>query len=123
MCDRFQPCPKEFYLKAVKRIFKYLHDTKFLGFWYPKETLFDLMSYSDTDLTGSQIDRISITNTCYFLGHKLVLWILRKQNLVVLSTTKVEYIVVVVAPKPCRFNKPFEIMRLAYPKLQSCVIT
>jgi len=36
LCARFQSCPKESHLHAVKRIFKYLFVTIDLGLWYPR---------------------------------------------------------------------------------------
>ena len=36
LCARFQACPKEYHLYAVKRIFRYLKDTIDIGLWYPK---------------------------------------------------------------------------------------
>ncbi|KAL6328630.1 hypothetical protein AAG906_003315 [Vitis piasezkii] len=42
-------------------------------------------------LTTSRPD---IIGTCHFLGHSLVSWHSKKQNLVALSTTKAEYIAV-----------------------------
>lgn len=38
LCAHFQACPKEFYLSAVKRIFRYFIGTKNLRLWYPKGT-------------------------------------------------------------------------------------
>ena len=94
LCARFQSCPKESHLKALKRIFKYLHGTRSLGLWYPRETSFDLMSYSDANFTGSQVYKKSTSGTCHFLCHALVSWFSRKQNSVSLSTAEAEYITV-----------------------------
>jgi len=92
LCARFQSCPKESHLVAVKRIFRYLLGTVYLGLWYPKFTSLDLVSYSDADFAGCKIDRKSTSGTCYFLGHSLVSWFSKKQNSVALSTTEAEYI-------------------------------
>jgi hypothetical protein len=35
MCARFQAAPKDYYLRAVKRIMRYLVLTPNLGLWYP----------------------------------------------------------------------------------------
>nr|GEV99514.1 hypothetical protein [Tanacetum cinerariifolium] len=45
---RHQVTPKECHLYAVKRIFRYLKGHPKLRLWYPKESLFDLMAYSDS---------------------------------------------------------------------------
>jgi hypothetical protein len=92
LCARFQSCPKESHLVAVKRIFRYLLGTIDLGLWYPKFTLLDLVRYSDADFAGCKIDRKSTSGTCHFLGHSLVSWFSKKQNSVALSTAEAEYI-------------------------------
>nr|GFC23007.1 uncharacterized mitochondrial protein AtMg00810-like [Tanacetum cinerariifolium] len=37
-CARYQAQPTEKHLTAVKRIFRYLKDTIYMGLWYPKDT-------------------------------------------------------------------------------------
>nr|GFB80392.1 putative ribonuclease H-like domain-containing protein [Tanacetum cinerariifolium] len=53
--------PKECHLHAVKRIFRYLKGHPKLGLWYPKESPFDLVAYSDSDYGGATQDRKSTT--------------------------------------------------------------
>nr|GEZ86354.1 hypothetical protein [Tanacetum cinerariifolium] len=48
-CAMRQVTPKECHLHAVKRIFRYLKGHPKLGLWYPKESPFNLVSYSDSD--------------------------------------------------------------------------
>ena len=52
LCARFQACPKESHLNAVKRISRYLKDTIDIGLWYPKCDNFELICYSDADFGG-----------------------------------------------------------------------
>jgi hypothetical protein len=92
MCERFQANPKECHLMAVKRIFRYLVHTPNLGLWYPKGSTFDLLGYSDSDYAGCKVDRKSTTGTCQFLGRSLVSWSSKKQNSIVLSMAKAEYV-------------------------------
>ena len=50
LCVRFQACPKESHLNAVKIIFRYLKGTIHdIGLWYPKCNNFELICYSDVD--------------------------------------------------------------------------
>nr|GEW55331.1 hypothetical protein [Tanacetum cinerariifolium] len=53
-CARFQVTPKASHLHAVKRIFRYLKGKPHLGLWYPKDSPFDLVVYSDSDYAGMQ---------------------------------------------------------------------
>ncbi|GJT50223.1 hypothetical protein Tco_0976380 [Tanacetum coccineum] len=46
---RFQVQPKVSHLNAVKRIFRYLKGRPNLGLWYPKDSLFVLEAFSDSD--------------------------------------------------------------------------
>nr|GEW21292.1 hypothetical protein [Tanacetum cinerariifolium] len=71
-CARHQVTPKECHLHVVKRIFRYLKGHPKLGLWYPKESPFDLVAYSDSDYGGSAQDRKSTTRGSQFLGRKLI---------------------------------------------------
>ena len=92
LCARFQSCPKDSHLSAVKRIFRYLNGSKNVGLWYPRNDCFDLVGYSDADHAGSQLNRKSSSGTCQFLGNSLVSWFSKKQNCVALSTAESEYV-------------------------------
>jgi len=74
VCARFQSCPKESHLTAVKRILKYLKGTKSLGLWYPRGANISLVGYSDSDFGGCKVDRKSTSGTCHILGCSLVSW-------------------------------------------------
>ena len=86
LCARFQADPKESHLIAIKRIFRYLKGTPDLGLWYPKDSGFELIGYSDSDYAGCRIDRKSTTGSCQFLGGRLVSWFSKKQHSVSNST-------------------------------------
>ncbi|KAL8147667.1 hypothetical protein AgCh_005113 [Apium graveolens] len=92
LCARFQADPREPHLTAVKRIFKYLKGTAALGLWYPRESDFKLIGYSDADFAGCKIDRKSTSGSCQFLGGRLVSWYSKKQKSISTSTAEAEYI-------------------------------
>ncbi|KAK2975035.1 hypothetical protein RJ640_023932 [Escallonia rubra] len=95
LCARFQACPKESHLIAVKRILRYLKGTHDLGLWFPRNTsFFYLIGYSNADYAGCKTERKSTSGGCQFLGHSLVSWSSKKQNSVALSTTEAEYMTV-----------------------------
>ncbi|GKA63981.1 uncharacterized mitochondrial protein-like protein [Tanacetum coccineum] len=73
-CVRFQVNPKSSHLHAVKRIFRYLKGQPKLGLWYPKDSPFDLVAYTDSDYVGASLDRKSTTGGCQFLGCRLISW-------------------------------------------------
>ena len=74
LCSRFQADPRDLHLVAVKRILRYLKGTPNLGIWYPKESGFNLVGYTDSDYAGSVVDRKSTSGSCQFLGSRLVSW-------------------------------------------------
>jgi hypothetical protein len=78
MCIRFQDTPKDYHLRAVKRIMRYLVLTSKLGLWYPNGSHFELIGYSDVDYIGCKIDRKSAFGTYQFLGWSLVSWSSKK---------------------------------------------
>ncbi|KAK1379096.1 hypothetical protein POM88_025840 [Heracleum sosnowskyi] len=92
LCARFQADPRESHLVAIKRIFRYLQGTPNLDIWYPRESGFELIGYSDADYAGCKMDMKSTTGTCQFLGNKLMSWFNKKQNSVSTSTAEAEYI-------------------------------
>ncbi|GKF26049.1 hypothetical protein Tco_0081943, partial [Tanacetum coccineum] len=56
----------------------YLKGKPKLGLWYPRESLFDLESYSDSDYAGANLDRKSTTGAEYVAAASCcgqVLWI------------------------------------------------
>ncbi|GJZ57131.1 hypothetical protein Tco_0612625 [Tanacetum coccineum] len=60
-CERFQVNLKSSHLHVVKRIFRYLKGQPKLGLWYPKDSPFDLVAYTDSDYAEASLDRKSTT--------------------------------------------------------------
>ncbi|GJU49690.1 putative ribonuclease H-like domain-containing protein [Tanacetum coccineum] len=95
-CARYQVNPKVLHFHAVKRIFRYLKGQPKLGLWYPKDSPFDLVAYTDRDYAGVSLDRKSTTGCCQFLGCRLISWQCKKHIVVANSTTKAEYVVALI---------------------------
>nr|GEX34873.1 putative ribonuclease H-like domain-containing protein [Tanacetum cinerariifolium] len=91
-CARHQVTPKECHLHVVKRIFRYLKGHPKLGLWYPKESPFDLVVYSDNNYGGATQDRKSTTRGCQFLVRRLISWQCKKQTIMATSITEAEYV-------------------------------
>lgn len=90
----FQSDPRETHDIAVKRIFRYLTGTMDYGLWYPKDDVFRLYAYTDSDWAGDVDDQKRTKGGAFFLGNKLVSWLSKKQSYTSLSTTEVGYVVV-----------------------------
>ncbi|GKF61762.1 hypothetical protein Tco_0181816 [Tanacetum coccineum] len=73
MCARYQACPTEKHLRAVKRIFQYLKGTVNRGLWYPKDSSIALTSFADADHAGFQDTRraeyIAMSGCCAQILH------------------------------------------------------
>ncbi|GJW40265.1 putative reverse transcriptase domain-containing protein [Tanacetum coccineum] len=90
-CARYQVNPKVSHIHAVKRIFRYLKGQPKLGLWYPKDSPFDLVAYTDSDYAIASLDMKSTTEGCQFLGCRLISWQCKKQIVVANSTIEAEY--------------------------------
>nr|GEZ46478.1 ribonuclease H-like domain-containing protein [Tanacetum cinerariifolium] len=77
-------------LPKVKRIFRYLKGKPHLGLWYPKDSPFNRVAYSDSNYAGASLDRKSITGGCQLLGYRLISWQYKKQTIVATSSTEAE---------------------------------
>ncbi|GKD00009.1 hypothetical protein Tco_1170283 [Tanacetum coccineum] len=73
-CARFQVTPKVSHSHAIKRISRYLKGQSKLGLWYPRDSPFDLVLYSDSDYARASLDRKSTIRGCQFLGCRLISW-------------------------------------------------
>ncbi|GKC08558.1 uncharacterized mitochondrial protein-like protein [Tanacetum coccineum] len=91
-CARYQVNPKVSHFHVVKRIFRYLKGQPKLGLWYPKDSPFNLVAYTDSDYDGASLDRKSTTGGCQFLGSRLISWQCKKQTVVLNSTKEAEYV-------------------------------
>jgi hypothetical protein len=72
ICARFLAAPKDYHLRPVNTIMRYLVITPNLGLWYPKGSRFELLRYLDADYAGCKVDRKSTYGICQFLGWSLI---------------------------------------------------
>nr|GEV92118.1 integrase, catalytic region, zinc finger, CCHC-type, peptidase aspartic, catalytic [Tanacetum cinerariifolium] len=92
-CARYQVKPTEKHLTAVQRIFRYLKNTINMGLWYPRDTDFELTTFSDSDHASCLDSRKSTSGGIQFLsGDKLVNWSSKKQDCTSMSLAKAEYV-------------------------------
>ncbi|GJZ99688.1 putative ribonuclease H-like domain-containing protein [Tanacetum coccineum] len=80
------------YLTASRPDIIYLKGKPTLGLWYSRDSPFELVAYTDSDIAGETQDRKSTTGGCQFLGNRLISWQCKKQTMVPTSTTKAEYV-------------------------------
>ncbi|GJV19114.1 hypothetical protein Tco_1368134 [Tanacetum coccineum] len=63
-----------------------------MGLWYLKGSGFELTTFLDADHTGCIDTRKSTSGGIQFLGDKLVSWVSKKQDCIVMSSTEAEYV-------------------------------
>ncbi|GJT55874.1 ribonuclease H-like domain-containing protein [Tanacetum coccineum] len=81
------------YLISSRLDIIYLKGQPKLGLWYPNDSPFDLVAYTDSDYAGASLDMKSTTGSYQFLGCRLISWQCKKQTVVVNSTTEADYVV------------------------------
>ncbi|GJS92885.1 putative ribonuclease H-like domain-containing protein [Tanacetum coccineum] len=92
VCARYQAQPTVKHLKEVKRIFRYLRHSYNMGLWYPKDSGFEVIAYSDADHACCKDNCKSTSGGVQFLGGKLVSWSSKKQDCTAMSTAEAEYV-------------------------------
>ena len=89
--SKFNSCPTEAHLTAVKRIFRYLKGTINLCV-NERSADNDLFGFSDADWAGDMNDRHSTTGNLFMMSGAAITWSSKKQPVVALSTTEAEYV-------------------------------
>ncbi|GKD02314.1 retrovirus-related pol polyprotein from transposon TNT 1-94 [Tanacetum coccineum] len=92
VCARYQARPTVKHLKEVKRIFRYLRQSYNMGLSYSRDFGFELIAYSDADHAGCKDDCKSTSVGIQFLGEKLVISSLKKQDCTAMSSAEAEYV-------------------------------
>nr|GEZ90967.1 hypothetical protein [Tanacetum cinerariifolium] len=72
--------------------YRYLKGKPHLGLWYPKDSPFNLVAYSDSDYARASLDKKSTIGGCQFLGYRLISWQCKKQTVVATSSTEAAYV-------------------------------
>ena len=94
VCARYQVNPKVSHMIALKKVIKYVKITVDFGVWYNKDTNDVLAGYSNANWARNADDRKSTSGGCFYVDNNLVSWMSKKQNFILLSTAKAEYITV-----------------------------
>ena len=89
--SQFMSVHRTTHFATVLRILRYVKGTMFHGLHFFRHSSLDLRAYFDADCAGNLIDWRSTTGYCFFLGDSLISWCNKKQTVVSLSSTEVEY--------------------------------
>ncbi|XP_071745051.1 uncharacterized protein [Lepeophtheirus salmonis] len=86
---------------ALKRILRYLKNTRNLGLYYRKSDKGELIGFSDSDWAGDHDDRKSTSSYIFLYNESPISWNSQKQKSVALSTVKAKYMVLSAASQEC----------------------
>ena len=101
--SKFMSNPGKENWTAVKRVFRYLHGTSDYGLCYQGrpglERVLDIHGFANADWAGDLDQRRSTSGYVFSLFGGAVSWMSKRQSVVALSTTEVEYIAATHASK------------------------
>ncbi|CAJ2650469.1 unnamed protein product [Trifolium pratense] len=84
--------PTKLNLAAAKRVLRYIQDTLNFGILYTRSNDCELKGWTDSDYAGDIDDRKSTSGYVYMYGNGAISWSSKKQAIITLSTTEVEYV-------------------------------
>lgn len=100
--SRFMTNPKLSHWLATKSILRYLKGTTEHGIFYKRrEGSTGLVAYIDSNYAGDLDDRRSTYGFVFLISSGVVSWYSKKQPVISLSTTEVEYIVATLCSYQC----------------------
>ncbi|CAH2109110.1 unnamed protein product [Euphydryas editha] len=88
---RFNKEPRAEHWTAVKRVMRYLQETKDMKLTYTKDGESNMRGFCDVDWASNNIDRKSRTGYVFISQGGAVSWCSRRQQTVALSTAEAEY--------------------------------
>ena len=96
-------CPTLIAMKEMKRIIKFVLDTKTFGLKIhprkPKDECWDMICYTDSDFAGDKESRISVSGYILFLLGVPICWRSKGQKSVTLSSSEAEFVALSEAAK------------------------
>ena len=104
--SQFIQNPGQAHWEALKRVITYLNTTKELWLTFGGKGKWLVEGFCDADW-ARQKDRHSISGYTFYFGQGAVLWSSKKQHIIALSSTELEYIAQTHAAKEATWMKNF----------------
>lgn len=89
---KFMDHPTELHIQVVKRVLRYLKLTFDFGIFYRKEGDEKVVTYTNSGYARDLNEKISTLGYVFMLSSRAISWSLKKQAIVILSTTKAKFI-------------------------------
>ena len=92
LISRYMENPTELHLQGAKRVLRYFQGTTEFEIFYRKGGDDELVTYTDSDHAGDLDERKSTSGYVFLLSSGAISWSSKKQPIVSLSSTEVEFI-------------------------------
>lgn len=89
--SQFLSNPSGVHLTAAQRVIRYLKSNPGQGLLFPSDSDLNLSAFADADWGACLDSRRSVSGYCVFLGHSLISWKSKKQDVTSRSSTEAEY--------------------------------
>ncbi|KAL0561692.1 hypothetical protein IC582_002132 [Cucumis melo] len=89
--NQFMKTSYEKHMEAVNKILRYLKNTPGKGLMFRKKNRKTIEVYTNSDWTGSVVDRKSTSDYCTFVWGNRVTWRNKKQSVVARNNAEAEY--------------------------------
>ena len=104
--SKLNDCPTEHGFKEMKRVIKYVLDTRNKGLKFKPEQskdFFNMFAYSDSDFAGDKDKRTSVSGFIIIVNGAPVSWKSKAQASVTLSSSEAEYVALSETAKEIKF--------------------
>lgn len=88
---QYSSAPRKPHLYAAHKVLHYLKGTIGQGLFFPADDDYQLTAFCDADWSNCPDTRRSVTGSCIFIGHSLIAWKSKKQDVVSHSSAEAEY--------------------------------
>ncbi|KAH0725491.1 hypothetical protein KY284_001356 [Solanum tuberosum] len=95
LISHFMACPTQLYFAAAKRVLRYLKGMVNYGVFYKRGAASELVGFIDSDYASDMEDSKSTSGYVFKMSGGAVAWSSRKQPIITLSTTEVEFVAAV----------------------------
>lgn len=103
---RYASNPSIEHIMAVKRVFRYLKGTRYLGIVYSKQKKLNdlnIIGYCDADYAGDIASAKSTSGYIFYIANAPFMWKSKLQSIIAQSSTESEYIAINLAAKEAVF--------------------
>ena len=97
----YMDLPHDIHWRAAKRILNFVQGTSTHGIFYKAKSDLYLIGFTDNDWAGDNTYRNSTSGYVFMLAEGSIIWSIKKQSAMALSSTEAEYRGVVNATTQC----------------------